>query len=106
MSAFDAASRALFRDRNVTQPADWQAAATGAVTSTRVILAVPDLIQSLSEAAVIVGDLEIWVAIAEVPQVQPGDLVTLSDSRQFEIRGEPLRDAHGLMWVAAAVEVA
>lgn len=105
MNAFAAASRALFRDANLTQAATVTRPGSAMSIATRAVLSTPDVLEEIGAGGAILGLPVLAVSIADVADLRSGDLITVDDGRAFQVRGSPLRDAHRQQWMAEVEDV-
>lgn len=99
MTAFAAAARALFRDRNLAVAALYRAGGDPLTVgvAVRVILSAPD-VQVEFGAARLVGDTTvIEVAAADVASVAKGDTFEI-EAATYVVTAVPMRDVERLAW--------
>ena len=104
MTAFHAASAALFADRNMAADALYRAGGTGIAVPLRVIRSAPDRIASFGEGRFVTDTVLIDVRVGDAPNLAPGDTFEIAGAL-FEVRGEPTRDAARLILSAEAREL-
>lgn len=102
MTAFSAATDAIFADPNMAVDAVWRDCSGGAGTPCRVILARPDEMGRFGDAQIVTDTMRLDVRVAEVPAPARGDTVEIAGER-FEVQGEPRRDRLRLVWQCEAV---
>ncbi len=101
MTAFAAATSALFRDPNIAVDALYRRGGTGAGVSIRVVFSSPDQLAAFGEGRFVTDTMLIAVRVADAPGLGPGDTIE-ADGVLFEVRADPLRDADRLVWSAEA----
>lgn len=99
MSAFQAAVRSLFADRNLALDAFWYQGGTGPPKSVRVIWRAPDTTINFQDSTFVVDGDVLMLEASDIPNLSPGDTVEIG-STMFVVVGEPLRDARRLIWNA------
>jgi hypothetical protein len=104
MNAFAAAMATLFLDPNMGQNAIWRSGGDGPAMLVRVIRRAPDREASWSETRVVSDTVTLQVSAAQVPDLRGGDTIEVG-GELLRVQGEPVRDAHRLIWSAEAVPV-
>ena len=101
MTAFAAATSALFRDPNIAVDALYRPGGIGGGVPVRVIRAAPDRLAQFGESRFVTDTVGLDVAIAEAPNLAEGDTFEI-EGTLHTIRGAPIRDADRLVWSAEA----
>ncbi len=101
MTAFTAATSALFRDPNIAVDALYRPGGAGAGVSIRVVFSSPDQLAAFGEGRFVTDTVLIAVRVADAPGLCPGDTIEV-DGALFEVRADPVRDADRLVWSAEA----
>lgn len=103
MSAFAAATDALFTDPNLSEAAVWRPGGAGGVAA-RIIRRRPDATIEFGGSRALVPTVLIDVRKAEIASPDDGDLVVIG-VETFKIVGTPAADALGLIVTCEAVKV-
>ncbi|MFN9090936.1 MAG: hypothetical protein ACK5V0_05405 [Alphaproteobacteria bacterium] len=101
MTAFTAATAALFRDRNMAVDALYRPGGIGVGVPVRVIRSAPDSLAQFGEGRFVTDTVLIAVRVADAPGLGPGDTFEI-EGTLHTIRGAPVRDADRLVWSAEA----
>ncbi len=104
MTAFAAATSALFRDPNIAVDAVYRPGGTGAGVSIRVVFSSPDQLAAFGEGRFVTDTVLIAVCVADAPDLAESDTVEINGTL-YTIRGAPIRDADRLVWSVEAREV-
>ena len=103
MTAFAAATSALFRDPNIAVDALYRSGGAGAGVSIRVVFSSPDQLAAFGEGRFVTDTVLIAVRVADAPDLASGDTIEV-DGVLFEVRADPVRDADRLVWSVEARE--
>lgn len=101
MTAFSAATDAIFADANMAADAVWYASSGGAGTPCRVIVSRPDETGSFGESRVVSETMRFDVRISEIANPCRGDRVEIG-GETFTLQGDPTRDRLRLVWQCMA----
>ncbi|MCA2992098.1 hypothetical protein [Gemmatimonas sp.] len=101
MTAFAAATSALFRDPNIALDALYRPGGIGIGVAIRVIRSAPDQVAAFGEGRFVTDTVLIAVCVADAPDLASGDTIEVN-GLLFEVRGDPARDADRLVWSAEA----
>jgi hypothetical protein len=104
VTAFAAATSALFRDPNIAVDAVYRPGGTGAGVSIRVVFSSPDQLAAFGEGRFVTDTVLIAVCVADAPDLAESDTVEINGTL-YTIRGAPIRDADRLVWSVEAREV-
>lgn len=96
MNAFAAALDAIFEDPNMAVDA-WHRGGEGEFTPVRIVVRMPDEIGAFNEGRFVTDSILIEVRTRDLPALAAGDEFQVA-AEVFEVRGEPRRDAHRLVW--------
>ena len=97
MTAFAAATDALFADPHLAGDAVWRPGATGNGVSVRVIARRPDRVVDFAGARIVSATALFDIRVAEAPGIMEGDTLEI-DGEVFVVQGVPQRDAERLVW--------
>lgn len=99
MTAFAAAARALFRDRNLTVAALWRSGGDPLTVgvAVRIILSAPDVVAEFGGARLASASVMIDVPLSDAAVVAKGDTFQVDDVT-YEVTAAPLRDVERLSW--------
>lgn len=99
MTAFAFAVDALFADPHMAEDATWHSGGAGEGLSVRVMRRAPDVVTEFNSGRYVSDAVLIDVRMSDVAELETGDAFRLN-GEYFEVMGEPLRDAHRLIWKA------
>jgi hypothetical protein len=103
VTAFAAATSALFRDPNIAVDALYRPGGIGVGVAIRVIRSAPDQVAAFGEGRFVTDTVLIAVCVADAPDLASGDTIEV-DGLLFEVRADPGRDADRLVWSVEARE--
>lgn len=97
MTAFDAATRLLFGDPNLSVAATYTAGGTGTPEAVRVIRRRPDEVAGFGATRAAVETQIIDARVADLPLVLRDDVFVI-DGTAWRVSAAPLRDRERLVW--------
>jgi hypothetical protein len=103
VTAFAAATSALFRDSNIAVDAIYRPGGIGGGVPVRVIRTAPDRLAQFGEGRFVTDTVGLDIAVADAPDLAEGDTIEI-DGTPYTIRNAPIRDADRLVWSAEARE--
>jgi hypothetical protein len=103
VTAFAAATSALFRDPNIAVDALYRPGGIGVGVPVRVILAAPDRLAQFGEGRFVTDTVSLNIAVADAPDLAESDTVEINGTL-YTTRGAPIRDADRLIWSVEARE--
>jgi len=101
MSAFAAAVDVIFADPNLGLEARYLARGLGGGIPVQVIRRAPDQLAEFNGGRMVVGTVLIDVRVSQVAELSNRDRFVIG-SVTYEVSGDPVRDAEGLVWKAQA----
>ena len=97
MTAFAAATAALFADPHLARDALWRVGGAGDGVPVRVIARRPDRVVDFAGARIVSATALFDIRVAEAPGLAEGDTIEI-DGEVFVVQGVPQRDAELLVW--------
>jgi hypothetical protein len=97
VSAFAAATDALFADPHLARDAVYRPGGAGDGIPVRAMVRRPDRIESFGETRLASSTTVLDLRVSEVAEPAAGDTVEL-DGRTVIVQGTPILDAEGLVW--------
>jgi hypothetical protein len=103
VSAFAAATDALFADPNIAQDAIWRAGGVVAGITVRIVIRRPDQVVGFGDSRAILPTMLIDIRRSEISQPASGDTIEIPGSGPgngdiFEVIAAPMLDGAQLVW--------
>ena len=103
-NAFSIAMATIFADPNMAVEATYLPFGGGATLGLRAIRRAPDEMMQYGETAILTDTQIIEAQVADLASPQEGDVFQIG-SENLQLRGEPVRDTHRLVWLLQLVPV-
>jgi hypothetical protein len=101
MTAFTAATDALFADPNLGVNAIYRAGGSGEAITLRAIVRQPDRIGNFGETRIATETTLVDIRTSDINAPAEGDTIEMNGTI-YVIQGEPIRDAERLIWIIEA----